>query len=48
MILALIGALALQAKGEAPTATWMTDYAAASARAKKLGKPLVIDAGREA
>ena len=48
MFLALVGALALQAKSEAPAAAWLTDYKEAAARAKRLGRPLVIDAGRAA
>jgi hypothetical protein len=49
MVLAILAALALQAKSDAPTpARWMTDLKDAQAQARALGRPLVIDAGREA
>ena len=41
MILALMAGLAVQAK-------WLTDFKDAQAQAQRLGRPLVIDAGRAA
>ena len=49
MVLAILAALALQAKSDAPpTVKWMTDFKEAQAQAKSLGRPLVIDGGRSA
>ncbi|HYF01322.1 MAG TPA: hypothetical protein VEJ18_20535 [Planctomycetota bacterium] len=46
MLAALMAALALQAD-PAPV-KWLTDFKAAQAQAQRLGRPLVIDAGRKA
>jgi hypothetical protein len=49
MVLAILVALALQAKPDAPPPVkWYTDFKDAQAQAKALGRALVIDAGREA
>jgi hypothetical protein len=49
MLLAILATLALQAKAETPApAKWMSDFKDAQAQAKALGRPLVIDAGRQA
>jgi len=49
MVLAMLAALVLQAKSDAaPPVKWMTDFKDAQAQAKALGRPLVIDGGREA
>jgi hypothetical protein len=49
MFLAVLTALALQAKSDSPAPVkWMTDLKDAQAQAQRLGRPLLIDAGREA
>lgn len=53
LVLPLAAAVCLSAPAEAQSAkgakpTWLTGYADAQAAAKKSGKPIVIDAGREA
>ena len=48
MLLSVLAALALQGKGDTPPASWLTDYAEAASQARKHGRVLVIDAGREA
>ena len=49
MVLTILAALVLQAKSDAPPpAHWMTNLKDAQAKAKDLGRPLVIDASREA
>jgi hypothetical protein len=47
MFVAILVAMSLQAKGETAPVPWMTDFKEAAAQAQKLGRPLVIDAGRE-
>ena len=48
MFLALLASLALQAKNDPPPVKWMTDFKDAQSQAQRLGRPLVIDAGRGA
>ena len=45
-MISILATLALQ--GESGAAKWNTNYKEAVALAQKLGKPIVIDAGREA
>jgi hypothetical protein len=49
MVLSILAALVLQAKSDAPPpAHWMTSFKDAQAKAKDLGRPLIIDGSREA
>jgi hypothetical protein len=49
MLLAILVTLTFQAKSDAPPPVkWMTDFKDAQAQARALGRPLVIDGGREA